>query len=136
MSAYGYDRLEGIDHARRKRIESPSIASHITCYLRVVSGDRVPLYVRLPKQQAAALDQLSGQTGRPKQHLVSEMLGDQLSVGHLELRESHDAEAVLTLAEAAAMLRLPVEAVLGRANAGELPAAGSQASGALPVRRC
>jgi excisionase family DNA binding protein len=83
--------------------------------------DRVPLFVRLPREQATALDRLADSTGRRKQQLVSELLGGGLSVGHVELRETPDSEDVLTLEEAAAMLRLPVEAVLARASAGELP---------------
>ena len=83
--------------------------------------DRVPLFVRLPRQQAAALDALAGSTGRHKQHLVSEILGNELAVGRVELRERTDAEDVLTLAEAAELLRLPEEAVRARANARELP---------------
>jgi excisionase family DNA binding protein len=81
--------------------------------------DRVPLFVRLPREQAVALDRLVDATGRRKQHLVTELLQDRLPVGHIELRE--DTEAVLTLQEAAAMLRLPVESVLARAEVGELP---------------
>jgi len=87
-----------------------------------MEDERVPLFVRLPREQAAALDQLADSTGRRKQHLVSELLGDGLSVGHVELRESpSDLDDVLTLEEAAAVLRLPPQAVLARARAGELP---------------
>lgn len=87
--------------------------------------DRVPLFVRLPREQAAALDRLAGSTGQRKQHLVSELLADQLAVGRIEIAENaaenpHAGE-VLTLEEAAALLRLPVAAVRDRALAGELP---------------
>jgi excisionase family DNA binding protein len=85
-----------------------------------VSEDRVPLFVRLPREQAAALDQLVDSTGRRKQHLVSELLGDQLAVGHIELAQRGDEE-VLTLEEAAALLRLPVETLHASAVTGELP---------------
>jgi hypothetical protein len=83
--------------------------------------DRVPLFVRLPRDQAAALDRLVDATGRRKQHVVSDLLADQLAVGHIEIIEDRDAQEVLTLHEAAGLLRLPVEAVLARARAGELP---------------
>lgn len=85
--------------------------------------DRVPLFVRLPREQAAALDRLVDSTGRRKQHVVSELLADQLTVGHVELLDNAEpgTEEVLTLPEAAALLRLPVDAVLARAEAGELP---------------
>ncbi len=47
-------------------------------------SERVPLYVRLPRDQAVELDRLVEQTGRRKQELVSELLGDQLVVGRAE----------------------------------------------------
>jgi excisionase family DNA binding protein len=83
--------------------------------------DRVPLFVRLPREQAAALDRLVDSTGRRKQHLVSDLLADQLAVGRVEIDESSAAEEVLTLEEAAALLRLPPEAVSRRAGGGDLP---------------
>jgi len=83
--------------------------------------DRVPLFVRLPRAQAAALDQLVDSTGRRKQHLVSELLADQLAVGRIEISEGVSGEEVLTLEEAAALLRLPIDTVRGRAVAGDLP---------------
>lgn len=86
-----------------------------------VSEDRVPLFVRLPREQAAALDRLVGSTGRRKQHLVSDLLADQLAVGRIELREDEGTGEVLTLEEAAALLRLPVETVRATAVAGDLP---------------
>jgi excisionase family DNA binding protein len=86
-----------------------------------VPEDRVPLFVRLPRQQSAALDQLVSTTGRRKQHLVSEMLADQLAVGHIEIAQDAGTEEVLTLDEAAALLRLPIEAVRARVINGDLP---------------
>jgi excisionase family DNA binding protein len=86
-----------------------------------VPDDRVPLFVRLPREQTAALDQLVNTTGRRKQHLVSEMLADQLAVGHIELAEPAGVEEVLTLQEAAALLRLPLAAVRAAAIGGHLP---------------
>ena len=83
--------------------------------------DRVPLFVRLPREQSAALDQLVNTTGRRKQQVVSEMLADQLAVGHIELAERAGVEEVLTLEEAAAFLRIPIAAVRARALSGDLP---------------
>jgi hypothetical protein len=83
--------------------------------------DRVPLFVRLPREQAAALDRLVDSTGRRKQHVVSDLLADQLAVGHIEIMEDRNAQEVLTLQQAAGLLRLPVEAVLARARTGDLP---------------
>lgn len=86
-----------------------------------VSEDRVPLFVRLPREQSTALDQLVNTTGRRKQQVVSEMLADQLAVGHIELAERAGVDEVLTLEGAAALLRLPIEAVRARALGDDLP---------------
>jgi len=88
--------------------------------------DRVPLYVRLPRAQANALDRLVDATGRRKQQLVSEMIGDRLEVGRAEVREAAlpipgDGDAVLTIEELAALLRVDADAVLSRACRGDLP---------------
>ena len=92
-----------------------------------MANERTPLFVRLPRNQAAALDRLAGATGRRKQSLVSELLGDRLtvprplSVGRVELTHSSQGDDVLTLDEAARLLKLPVEAVRARAEEGGLP---------------
>jgi excisionase family DNA binding protein len=88
-----------------------------------MTDDRVPLFVRLPREQASALDRLVDSTGRRKQQLVSDLLADQLAVGRIELIASADAdpEAVLTLQEAAELLRLAPETVRASAAAGDLP---------------
>jgi hypothetical protein len=49
------------------------------------------------------------------------MLADQLAVGHLAITQDAAGEEILTLEEAGALLRLPVEAVRARAIAGDLP---------------
>ncbi len=77
--------------------------------------------MRLPRHQAAALDRLVDSTGQRKQHLVSELLADQLAVGHAEIRERPGADEVLTLEETAELLRLPIETVRASAVSGELP---------------
>jgi excisionase family DNA binding protein len=95
------------------------------------------LFVRLPRDQAAALDRLADATGRPKQHLVSELLEDRLapatrplSVGRVEVADAahvrHEnvptvAEDVLTLEDVAALLRVAPDAVRSRAERGDLP---------------
>jgi excisionase family DNA binding protein len=92
--------------------------------------DRTPLFVRLPRDQATALDRLADATGRPKQHLVSELLADRLmpgnrplAVGRIEVSNAGDPriDAVLTLEEAAGLLKLSTDAVRARAEEGELP---------------
>lgn len=95
-----------------------------------MATERTPLFVRLPRSQAAALDRLAQATGRPKQHLVSELLGDrlttgdrQLSVGRVEVTGGSEmrGDDVLTLEEVAALLKLSPDAVRSRAEEGELP---------------
>jgi len=84
-------------------------------------NDRVPVFVRLPREQAAQLDQLVTATGRRKQELVSELLSDQLVVGRAEVADPGAAAEVLTAEEAAALLRVAPEVLLERARRGELP---------------
>jgi excisionase family DNA binding protein len=88
-----------------------------------VTDDRVPLFVRLPRQQAAALDRLVDSTGQRKQQLVSEFLADRLEVGRIDMKGTLESrsEDVLTLAEVAELLRLPLEAVKACAQEGGLP---------------
>ncbi|HEX3519419.1 MAG TPA: helix-turn-helix domain-containing protein [Solirubrobacteraceae bacterium] len=85
-----------------------------------MQSDRVPLYVRLPREQAAQLDRLVDSTGQRKQQLVSDLLAGQLELGRIELHEA-PAPEVLTLEETAELLRLSAEAVRAIAEAGELP---------------
>jgi excisionase family DNA binding protein len=88
-----------------------------------MSQERVPLFVRLPREQAAALDRLIEATGRRKQQVVSELLADRLAVGRADLRDGRGraAEAVLTLEEVAELLRVPAEEIRARAMQGDLP---------------
>jgi excisionase family DNA binding protein len=88
-----------------------------------MAQDRVPLYVRLPREQAAALDRLVDATGQRKQHLVSELLADRLEVGRIDLPNTQGpwAQEVLTLEEAAMLLRLGAWDVETLAQNGELP---------------
>ena len=85
-----------------------------------MAEDRVPLFVRLPQQQAVALDRLVEETGRRKQHVVSELLGDRLSGDRIELAR-RIPEEVLTLEEVASLLRVPAGDVRARAEAGDMP---------------
>jgi excisionase family DNA binding protein len=86
-----------------------------------MTEDRVPLFVRLPSEQAAALDQLVQTTGRRKQELVSELLAERIIVGRAEGLGGAALDDVLTLEETAALLRLEPDAVRASALAGELP---------------
>src|SRR5579872_6658251 len=93
-----------------------------------MSRERTALFVRLPRHQAAAIDRLADATGRRKQSLVSELLGDrltvdrQLTVGRVEVTRTAEAgDEVLTLDQAAALLKLPAEIVRTRAEQGDVP---------------
>lgn len=93
-----------------------------------MSSDRTPLFVRLPRNQAAALDRLAGATGRRKQALVSELLGDRLpaarplTLGRVEIASTPEVgDEVLTLGEVAKLLKVSADAVRSRAEEGELP---------------
>jgi excisionase family DNA binding protein len=88
-----------------------------------MAQDRVPLYVRLPLEQAAALDRLVDTTGQRKQQVVSELLADRLAVGRIDIAEAPGGPTgeVLTLDELAQLLRLPADAVEALAKDGELP---------------
>ena len=88
--------------------------------------DDVPLYVRLPADQAARLNDIAGSTGQSKRRLVEDAVrqhlstGDGLIVGRASLRE--DAAEILTLEEAAALLRVDDDALRSLAEQGDVPA--------------
>jgi excisionase family DNA binding protein len=93
-----------------------------------MSRHRTPLFVRLPQGQAAALDRLTEATGRRKQSLVSELLGDKLTaphplaIGRVEVANNlHLGDDVLSLEEVAKLLKVSADAVRSRAEQGELP---------------
>jgi len=93
-----------------------------------MSSDRTPLFVRLPRNQATALDRLAGATGRRKQALVSELLGERLTparpltLGRVEVANTPEVgDEVLTLGEVANLLKVSADAVRSRAEEGELP---------------
>ena len=84
-----------------------------------------PVFIRLPSEQAAALDRLADRSGRSKQHVVSEIVGHALAqpkpaplaMGRVEVATAADSRAdeVLTLDEVASVLKQ-------RAEDGDLPA--------------
>lgn len=82
--------------------------------------DRVPLYVRLPRDQAASLDRLVEGTGRRKQQVVSDLIADRLEVGRADLVPYAD-EGVLDLAETSLLLRVPADAVVEQVAGHGLP---------------
>jgi excisionase family DNA binding protein len=88
-----------------------------------------PLFVRLPAGTAAALDRAAGTVGRHKQALVNEILSERLAsptrplpLGRIDVANpAATPDEVLTLEEAAALLKLSADAVRERAEAGDLP---------------
>ena len=87
-----------------------------------MSEDRVPLFVRLPRDQVAELDRLVDTTGQRKQQLVSDLLAGRLQVGRIEIRDTPSAsEEVLNLEELAKLLRVSMDAAEALAEEGELP---------------
>ena len=100
------------------------------------------LFVRIPQAQARALDRLAFESRRPKQAVVSELLGryiegrrtpqhgrteaEEPQLGWHSFRES--APDVLTLEGVAALLEVEPELVEALAQKGEIPgrAIGSQ----------
>jgi excisionase family DNA binding protein len=93
-----------------------------------MGDERTPLFVRLPRNQAAALDRLAEATGRRKQTLVSDLLADRLKfphplpIGRAEVMSAVATDdEVITLEELAKLLKVPAAAVRSRAEAGELP---------------
>jgi excisionase family DNA binding protein len=91
-----------------------------------------PVFIRLPREQAAALDRLANRSGRSKQHVVSELVGHALAppkpgpvaMGRVEVANAAEnrADEILTLDEVASLLKLPTPAVRQRAEDGDLPA--------------
>ena len=88
-----------------------------------------PLFVRLPNDTAAALDRVADSVGRHKQSLVNEILSErlatpnrQLALGRIDVSQpGPPPDEVLTLDQAAALLKVAPEAVRARAEAGDLP---------------
>ena len=88
--------------------------------------DDVPLYVRLPADQAQRLNEMADLTGRSKRQLVGNAIRSHLEdaeglvVGRASLSE--DAPEILTLEEAAAFLRVDSDELRKLAGGGGIPA--------------
>ncbi|MGO9902333.1 MAG: helix-turn-helix domain-containing protein [Solirubrobacteraceae bacterium] len=89
-----------------------------------MDDDPVPLYVRLAADQARRLDQAANVSGVSKRRLIEDAVREHLTedglvVGRVALRE--ESSEVLTVEEAAALLRIDAHTLLGAAERGELP---------------
>ncbi|HEX3873257.1 MAG TPA: helix-turn-helix domain-containing protein [Solirubrobacteraceae bacterium] len=86
---------------------------------------RKALFVRLAPAETNRLDQAVATTGKSKRQLITEavrehLTDDGLVVGRVSLRPNPDE--VMTLGEAAGLLKLDETALLEAAERGELPA--------------
>ena len=79
-----------------------------------------PLYVRLPDEAAEKLHRAAFELGLPKQDIVTNLLQDHLSVGKAEFFPNA-APVVLTLEEAAELLRVEPKEMRKLAANGEVP---------------
>jgi excisionase family DNA binding protein len=79
-----------------------------------------PLYVRLPDDAAEKLHRAAFEMGLPKQDIVTNLLQDHLTVGKAEFFPNQ-AEDVLTVDEAAELLRSDAATVIAMAEDGKLP---------------
>lgn len=80
-----------------------------------------PLYVRLPDEAADKLDRAAFELKTPKQNLVAQLVSNHLTVGKAEFFPNDDP-VVLTLDEAAELLRVEPEQLAGLAAKGDVPA--------------
>ena|SRR5438270_13884144 len=80
-----------------------------------------PLYVRLPDEAAEKLDRAAFELKTPKQNLVANLVQNHLSVGRAEFFPN-EAPVVLTVDEAADLLRTDAATVSSMAEDGTLPA--------------
>jgi excisionase family DNA binding protein len=79
-----------------------------------------PLYVRLPDDAAEKLHRAAFELGLPKQDIVTNLLQDHLTVGKAEFFPNEE-QAVLTLEEAAELLRIEPKQMRKLAANGDVP---------------
>jgi excisionase family DNA binding protein len=79
-----------------------------------------PLYVRLPDEAADKLDRAAFELKTPKQNLVAQLVSNHLTVGKAEFWPNED-QVVLTLEEAAELLRVDPKQMRKLAANGEVP---------------
>ena len=79
-----------------------------------------PLYVRLPDDAAEKLDRAAFELKTPKQNLVAQLVSNHLTVGKAEFFPNDDP-LVLTLDEAAELLRIEPNNLAKLAAAGDVP---------------
>ena len=81
-----------------------------------------PLFVRLPRRAAEQLESVAAETGSSKREVITRLItGDDLVVGAHAFRPA-EPSPVLTVEEAAELLRVEPDVVQALAEAGDLPA--------------
>jgi excisionase family DNA binding protein len=90
-------------------------------------GDTRPLYVRLPEATARRLDKAAAARGSSKRQLVTELIGSGLLARPQSIEYGHasvisTAIDILTLEEAAELLRVEASDLRALAESGQLPA--------------
>lgn len=84
-------------------------------------ADSQPLFVRLPQAAADRLDRAAQDHGVSKREIITRLIAqDDLAVGHHAFRAAPEP-AVLTLAEAAGLLRTDEQTVEALTESGDLP---------------
>lgn len=89
----------------------------------------IPLYVRVPAATARRLDDVASSRGVSKRQVVTEVLGHGLLAaspriehGHASISTDITATEILTLDEAAELLRVDADDLRSLAESGQLPA--------------
>ncbi len=86
------------------------------------------IYVRVPAAVADKLDHVSERLGMSKRDIVTRLVGDRIELGEglqpvrVWPNDAHQHDDVLSLDEAAALLRVEPDDVREMAEAGEIPA--------------
>ena len=83
--------------------------------------EKAALFVRLPTEVMASVDELVKMTGRTKQALVTEFVEAAVASPFGAGSKPDSGSAVLDLDEVAALLRLRPEQVVARVGDGDLP---------------
>lgn len=89
-----------------------------------MTDEQVPLYVRLAVDSAERLERAASTSGRSKRSLIEDavrthLTDDGLVLGRASLRE--EPLAILTIEEAAELLRLDTSVLLAAAESGQVP---------------
>jgi excisionase family DNA binding protein len=101
------------------------ICVDIKCYRYDMRSEQTPLYVRLGEDPTRRLERAVSASGKTKRQLIEDavrehLTDDGLVVGRIALHQREPE--ILTLAEAAALLRVEESELASAAERGEIPA--------------